>query len=266
MATNRLTDIEKWDRPWFRELSPNQKLFWLYLCDRCDHLGDWYPDAKAAEFHLGFSPELPEFLEVMAKQVELTSAGRWRIKDFTEFQKREMPPSPSLSLLRVGDGLIENKGIGDVGERGKGERRVLQPRDVRPISVTDAKKRVSRSAGASTTAVDFVSSFGNVYEKRSGETFQHRKKYFELADELIKTHGVEVVVRKAEVLLELCENQSAWWTKDGWAEFTIDNLHRNWNRLLTKVPADKKLREDLEILKELKKLEDERRAKHNSHS
>ena len=35
----RFTDTEKWLKKWHRELPPEKKLFFDYLCDRCDIAG-----------------------------------------------------------------------------------------------------------------------------------------------------------------------------------------------------------------------------------
>jgi len=35
----RLTATEKWNDPWFCGLNIEDKLFWIYLCDNCDHAG-----------------------------------------------------------------------------------------------------------------------------------------------------------------------------------------------------------------------------------
>jgi len=40
----RFTETEKWKDPWFRKLSPEVKLFWLFLTDNCDSAGFWKKD------------------------------------------------------------------------------------------------------------------------------------------------------------------------------------------------------------------------------
>ena len=48
----RLSDSNKWDDTWFCELSNNDKLFWLYILDKCNHAGIWKANWKLVKFHL----------------------------------------------------------------------------------------------------------------------------------------------------------------------------------------------------------------------
>lgn len=49
----RLSSTEKWDKSWFRKLSPKYKCFWEFLRDKCDLVGLWDIDFEAATFHVG---------------------------------------------------------------------------------------------------------------------------------------------------------------------------------------------------------------------
>ena len=55
----RFTDTIKWKKRFFRELSNEYKLLWLYLVDDCDHAGIWEVDFDAVELKTGirFIPE-----------------------------------------------------------------------------------------------------------------------------------------------------------------------------------------------------------------
>ncbi len=50
---NRNTYTEKWDDPWFAELSPSAKLFFLYCCDKCDQAGFLEVNWRKAAFDTG---------------------------------------------------------------------------------------------------------------------------------------------------------------------------------------------------------------------
>jgi hypothetical protein len=41
---------EKWEDPWFRKLKPNEKLLYLYMCERCDIAGFWPIDFGLASY------------------------------------------------------------------------------------------------------------------------------------------------------------------------------------------------------------------------
>lgn len=53
----KFTDPNKWSDKWFRSLTPNQKLLWLYLIDNCDIAGLIEVDYDYISFHLGISSE-----------------------------------------------------------------------------------------------------------------------------------------------------------------------------------------------------------------
>jgi hypothetical protein len=82
----RFTDTSKWKKPWFRGLSTNAKLVWIYLCDECDHAGIWPADFELISFQVGF--------KVTAQNLELWLGDKvWRVADdkyfipgFLEFQ------------------------------------------------------------------------------------------------------------------------------------------------------------------------------------
>jgi hypothetical protein len=83
----RFTATEKWDKVWFRKLSPEMKCFWSYITDRCNHAGIWEVDFELAEMFIGAKLDIPEIKKVFSKQyLELNGGSRWFLKDFIEFQ------------------------------------------------------------------------------------------------------------------------------------------------------------------------------------
>lgn len=85
------TDI--FDDPWFIELSPEYKLFWIYLLLRCNHAGIWQVNFKLANFHLfGLDTKVSEkeALELFKGRIEVLKQGYWRIVKFVEFQYGEL--------------------------------------------------------------------------------------------------------------------------------------------------------------------------------
>ena len=44
--SKRFTDVKKWEQAWFRKLSPEEKLTFIFLCDRVDQSGCWEVDIE----------------------------------------------------------------------------------------------------------------------------------------------------------------------------------------------------------------------------
>ncbi len=85
----RFTASEKWDDPWFCSLNPIEKLFWLYVLDKCDHAGLWQANWPLVKFHLGEIPDLSKF-EGRLSEIE---RDRYFIQKFIEFQYKSLNPA-----------------------------------------------------------------------------------------------------------------------------------------------------------------------------
>lgn len=81
----RFTETAKWDDPWFRKLSPELKLLWLWLVDRCDNAGIIDPDLELASFHIGYQYPF-DTLSSFGERIEHLSCGKWMVSKFIEFQ------------------------------------------------------------------------------------------------------------------------------------------------------------------------------------
>ncbi len=55
--SRRFTRTEKWDDPWFFELSPTAKLLFIYVCDKCDNAGFWDINVRLAALTIGVTEE-----------------------------------------------------------------------------------------------------------------------------------------------------------------------------------------------------------------
>ena len=82
----RFTDTDKWKKAWFRKLPAEYKLFWLYLCDNCDHAGMWDVDFEAAEFHIGVRLDSKAILDYFGDKIRVVSDDKWFFEPFIEFQ------------------------------------------------------------------------------------------------------------------------------------------------------------------------------------
>ena len=85
----RFTDTAKWNEDWFLDLSNSHKLFWIYICDNCDHAGIFKPNKRIFELIVGEKMNVTDFLESCnldkVRIVELEN-GRWYLTGFISFQ------------------------------------------------------------------------------------------------------------------------------------------------------------------------------------
>jgi len=81
----RFTETLKWDDPWFRALSPDAKLLWFWLVDKCDSAGIITPDFALCEFQTGIKRAFEHMAELESRVTEI-SEGRFIICKFIEFQ------------------------------------------------------------------------------------------------------------------------------------------------------------------------------------
>lgn len=99
----RLTATEKWNDKWFRNLKPNQKIFWIWLTDQCDIAGTLDIDLRQAEFDIGGKVSLDDF----STRVVHVSGDRYWLPGFIEFQQgvsiRELNEDNKahLGILRI---------------------------------------------------------------------------------------------------------------------------------------------------------------------
>ena len=78
----RFTDTDKWETTWFTDLNQEYKLLWLYILDKCDHIGQWIVNLKLANFHLGEKFELQDIKEVFdGKFIPIEDGDIWLIPD-----------------------------------------------------------------------------------------------------------------------------------------------------------------------------------------
>jgi hypothetical protein len=82
----RWVDTECWDDPWFQGLSPVNKLFWRYICDRCDCAGVWKVNRSLAEFQIGAEIDWDNLLATFKDRVVALSEEKWLVVKFLKFQ------------------------------------------------------------------------------------------------------------------------------------------------------------------------------------
>ncbi len=106
----RFIDTKMWDKAWFRRLTPQTKLIWIYLLTRCDHAGIWDADWEAAEFFIGDKVNYRRLPKIITdKMQEIDGGSQYYIPSFIEFQYGELRENskPHLSVLK----RLKDKGL-----------------------------------------------------------------------------------------------------------------------------------------------------------
>lgn len=85
LMAKRFTASDKWEDPWFRQLSAVSKLFWLFLLDRCDGAGIWKIDWGLATFCIG-APVDVHILKAFDGRIEKLNGDKLWVVRFVEFQ------------------------------------------------------------------------------------------------------------------------------------------------------------------------------------
>ena len=82
----RFTETGKWEDAWFYELSPEHKLAWLYILDKCDNSGVIELVPSLANAMLGMDVDWDAFQRAAGERIHRMSSGKWWIKPFVTFQ------------------------------------------------------------------------------------------------------------------------------------------------------------------------------------
>lgn len=82
----RFTAPEKWSDPWFCGLTPQLKLFWIYLIDNCDFAGIWQVNWPLVKFHTWEEHPIDPIL--LGDRVIVINDQKWFIKKFVLFQQK----------------------------------------------------------------------------------------------------------------------------------------------------------------------------------
>lgn len=106
----RFTDTDKWRDPWFRRLSADAKLAYLYLMDNVDNAGVWQVDIELANFQLHKKIDWESARIELGDRVQVFAGKcKWLLTRFIGFQYGDLKDEcrPHLQINR----LIELHGI-----------------------------------------------------------------------------------------------------------------------------------------------------------
>ena len=96
----RFTETQKWADPWFQQLSPEGKLFYLFLLDQVDYSGVWEENWQFAEFLIGQELGREEVLVELGDRVAQLGGefgGKLIIPKFIFFQLRGAELNPDYN-------------------------------------------------------------------------------------------------------------------------------------------------------------------------
>lgn len=114
----RFTDTEKWKKQWFGDLTPKNKLLWIYLCDTCSGAGIADFSERFFSFAVGFKVTRDMLTKAFKDKICWIEQNKFFIPSFIEFQYGQLneackPHKPHIQeLLKLGLLTMENgKGI-----------------------------------------------------------------------------------------------------------------------------------------------------------
>ena len=102
----RFTATEKWTDPWFCGLSDNNKLFWLFILDNCNHAGIW----RVNWFVFGcYVKNFAYNAKLYAGRIFELSKEKWFIPKFVEFQYGVLNPNNNAHKSVMS--ILEKEGV-----------------------------------------------------------------------------------------------------------------------------------------------------------
>lgn len=103
----RFAATEKWDDPWYSNLSPTNRNFWDYICAKCDHAGVWQVNFQLVKFYFGSDFNFDD--SVFGDRIIKFSPERWFIPKFILFQYREL--NEAVSAQRSALAILKKYGL-----------------------------------------------------------------------------------------------------------------------------------------------------------
>jgi hypothetical protein len=111
----RFIDTKIWDKAWYRKLSPESKLLWVYILTKCDHAGILDGDWEAASFFIGSKVNDALIPKVIKNKMIPIDNDQYFIPSFIEYQygSLRINSKPHLSVIK----RLEEKGLNDYLQR-----------------------------------------------------------------------------------------------------------------------------------------------------
>lgn len=197
----RFTDHDKWNDPWFRQLKPALKMFWLYLCDRCDGAGVWDPDHAAARFVLGMRYQPDDAVAAFKDRIQVLANGRWLLTKFIDFQypgglAPACRPHRAVIDLCIKHGIDHEPYLqGADGERPKEKGNPKGSRTGRPTlseGLQDTDKDMEQDKDSNARAREPSHNLGRFVQWRTKDAARSADN-LEKIEQLVATHGHKAV-------------------------------------------------------------------------
>lgn len=97
----RFTDTDKWQKHWISQLSPNYKLFWVYLLDMVNNAGIYDVNLGLAQYLLNVELNEDHILKAFGKHIVVVKKNKWFIPKFIEFQYGDLNPANKAHLSAI---------------------------------------------------------------------------------------------------------------------------------------------------------------------
>ena len=128
----RFIDSELFKDPWFYNLKPADKAFWIYLFTNCDHAGIWKENLKLAQSSVGGKFDINQMNNEKLRLIKIDHDSYF-LPDFIEYQYPHLSPDSNskvyvsvINRLKEKNLWDESKGYVRVRQGlGKGCQRVL---------------------------------------------------------------------------------------------------------------------------------------------
>jgi hypothetical protein len=255
IMSKRLTDTNKYRKPFIRGLQGAYKLLWDYLYHDCDHAGIWIVDFEIAQVYLGQdmkvnkSDALKFFNDSEIRIVELENATKWFIVPFIEFQygilnDQNRAHNSVIQILRKFNLWDEN-----IKNINKGLIRPLEGcKDMDIVIVKDKDKDQEAQIEKITTKLSFTD-FWDLYDKKRGDKVKLEKKWNELSKK--DQEAIMLYIPKykdAQPNKVYRKDPSTFLNNKSWNDEIISTKNKFGKVTGSEDPVDKMIRECNEII------------------
>jgi hypothetical protein len=104
----RFTDSDKWRDPWFSDLTIEEKLFWLFILDTCDHAGIWKDQTKYFNYLNNSNLLLIDIITKFNSRIFQIGDSVYFIPKFISFQYPNFNPEKNNAHKGVIKSLLYN--------------------------------------------------------------------------------------------------------------------------------------------------------------